>query len=466
MTARWRAREASGERSVSAHGRGAEAAADDGQDPDGTASTAPDITKGLLRRRDFAIYWWSGIVSSPGNWVHNVSASVLMLTMTGSPFLVGVVNFAIFIPTLLFSLPAGSLGDRFDRRAVVAIAQAATAAVAAGLAVLSATGHLTPTLLVVFCFLIGTGNAMGKPALVSMIPLIVPKGAVARATALNVMQFQFGQIVGPGLASVVLVLATPTWAFAMNAVSCLAPIIAMRLIRLERATPAALTEQPAPVAAAEQPADDRRRSRHRQPGASARSESAVVAGLRFVRRHPLMPGILLAVVLNNGAVEALRTLAPTIADGLGNPEAAGVVIMGYSVGALVGLVSFSQIEKFLPQRWMLVTAFGLQAVGVCAVALAPNLPLTVLGAAPIGLGFSLTTPMLSAALQVLSPDDYRSRVMSVFSMAHLGMRPVFSLAAGALATLLSASWALAVFAVVAAGAGVFTRRRRVAEVET
>jgi hypothetical protein len=57
---------------------------------------------------------------------------------------------------------------------------------------------------------------------------------VARATALNVVQFQFGQIAGPGIASVILLAATPTWAFAFNAVSCLGPIVAMLLIRLER----------------------------------------------------------------------------------------------------------------------------------------------------------------------------------------------------------------------------------------
>ena len=398
-------------------------------------------TRGLLRRRDFAIYWWSGIISSPGNWVHNVSASVLMLTLTGSPLMVGVVNFAIFIPTLLFSLPAGSLGDRVEKRRLVASAQSAAALVAGSLAVLSATGRLTPALLVAVCFLLGTANALGKPALVAMIPLLVPRPAIARATALNVMQFQFGQIAGPGLASVILLLATPTWAFAINAFSCLGPIIAMRLIRLH---------EPREVAG--------------DPKGAPSSTGAIADGLRFIRRNPAMPAILVTVVLSNGAVEALRTLAPTIADSFHRPEAAGVVIMGYSVGALLGLISFSQIEKVLPKRWMLVTAFTLQAIGVCCVALAPNLALTVLGSAPIGIGFSLSTPLLSAALQVLSPDAYRSRVMSVFSMAHLGLRPVFALAAGALATVLSVPWALAGFAALAAGAGVFARRRRVAEV--
>jgi MFS family permease len=374
------------------------------------------------------------MISGPGTWLHNVTASVLILSMTGSPFMVGVVNFATFIPTLLFSLPAGALGDRFDKRRVVTWSQVAALSGAVGLTVLSARGELTPELLIGVCFLLGTAAAVSKPSLSALLPDLVPRGAVARATALNVTQFQFGQIVGPGLASLILILASPTWAFGINAATFLGPIVAMQLIR-PRATGG---------------------------GRGAAGRGSVLEGVRFVRRSAAMPAILLAVVLSNGAVEALRTLAPTLAVGLDRPEVAGILIMGYSVGAMVGLVSYGWIERVLPDRWMLVTAFGLQALGVTCVAFAPTLPLTVLAAAPIGIGFSLSTPFLSASLQHLSPDEFRSRVMSAFSMAHLGLRPLFALLAGALATLLDARWALGAFAGLAVLAAVFAWRRRVA----
>jgi MFS family permease len=389
----------------------------------------------LLRRRNFGLYWWAGMVSGPGTWLHNVTASVLIFTMTGSPFMVGVVNFATFIPTLLFSLPAGALGDRFDKRRVVTVCQVVAMAVALGLTVLSARDVLTPWLLIGICFLLGTAAAVSKPALSALLPDLVPRAAVARATALNVTQFQFGQIVGPGLASLILILGSPTWAFGINAATFLGPIVAMQLIR------------PRPDVA----------------GRGKGGRGSVVEGLGFIRRSAAMPAILLAVVLSNGAVEALRTLAPTLAGGMDRPEAAGVLIMGYSVGAMVGLVCYGWIEGVLPRRWMLVTAFTLQALGVACVALAPNLPLTVLAAAPIGIGFSLSTPLLSASLQNLAPDDFRSRVMSAFSMAHLGLRPLFALVAGGLATVLSTEWALGAFAAVAVLAAGFAWRRKVAQ---
>lgn len=389
----------------------------------------------LLRRRDFGIYWWSLMVSSPGTWLHNVTASVLILTMTGSPFMVGVVNFAIFVPTLLFSLPAGALGDRVDKQRLVSVALSAGAAVAGVLTVLSATEVLTPTLLVVTCFLIGTANAVAKPAVSAMVPLLVPRPDVARATALTVMQFQLGQIIGPGLASIILLTATPTWGFAINGLSFLGPILAMQLLRLRPQTA--------------------------NPRSAGRSTSATRDGLRFIRGTATMPAILVTVLLSNAAVEGLRTLAPTIAAGFDRPAAAGVIVMGYSIGALLGLMSFGKVERFLPRRWMLLTAFTLQAVGVACVAVAPNLTLTVAGALPIGIGFSLSTPLLSAALQDLSPDAYRSRVMSVFSMAHLGVRPLYALVAGAGATLMGTSATLVVFAAAAAAAAIGAHRRHV-----
>lgn len=404
--------------------------------PDEGSSGRPGAFE-LLRRRDFGLYWWAGMLSSPGNWLYYVTASVLIFEMTDSPLMVGILNFANFVPTLLFSLPAGALGDRFDKRRIVTAAAIGGSTVAAGLTVLSAIGLLTPWMLVGLCFLIGTARAVAKPSLNAMIPLLVPRTAVARATALNVMQFQIGQIAGPLLASVLLLAATPSWAFGLNAVSFVAPIIAMQLIRLR------------PSAGPSSRATE-----------SVGWSDAIVEGLRFIRRTVPMPAILASVVLCNGAGEALRTLAPTIAADLGRSEVAGVVIMGYSVGALVGLLTFGVVERLVPRRWMLAVAFGLQAFGTALVCFAPNIPLAVLAAAPIGMGFSLSIPLLSATMQELAPDDYRSRVMSVFAMAHLGFRPVFALIAGGVASVLSAQVALATFAAMAIAAAGHARYRR------
>nr|WP_297429582.1 MFS transporter [uncultured Actinotalea sp.] len=394
----------------------------------------------LLRNRRFAAYWLGGLLSGPGTWLHNVTASVLVLEMTGSPFLVGVVNFATFIPLLLFSLPAGALGDRVDRRLVVVVACSVAGLAAGGLAAVTAADRLGPALLIAFCFLIGTAQAVNKPAHGALLPTLVSRADLPRATALNVLQFQFGQVAGPGLASVLLLVGTPALAFTLNAVSFLGPVLSMAFLR--------------------GPAGERG-GREGTPRAAGPGRGSARDGLRAILASPVMPAMVVTVVLTNGAVEALRTLAPTIAAGRGVPEAAGVIIMGYSVGSLAGLVAFGAVERRVPARWMLPTAFSLQLVGLVAAAGAPSLAVTVVAAVPIGLGFALSTPVLSAGLQMLAPENHRSRVMAVFSMAHLGMRPFFALAAGALATVGDARAALLAFAALALGAVLYVRRRGV-----
>lgn len=396
----------------------------------------PLSAREMLRRRDFAIYWWSGFVSSPGNWVHNVTASVVMFTLTESPLMVGLLNFAIFIPNLLISLPAGVLGDRFDRRWVVGLSNALGAAAATALTVLSVGGGLSPIALLALCFVIGCANPLAKPALSAMIPALVPRGSIGRATALYIVQFQFGQTAGPGLAAVLLLTASPSWAFGLNAMSYLAPIVAMFIIRF----PEALTSDSGP---------------------SGPRKGSIREGLRYIFRDRTMLFILIAVMLTNGAVEALRTLSPSLAAEQGSPEAAGFIVMGYSIGGLLGLVVFGLAERFISPRWLLPLAFALQALGLAMVAVAPTLALMLAAAIPIGIGFSLSIPRLSAGLQMRASDSYRSRVMAAFTMAHLGLRPFFALIAGALA-MLSIDGTIFVFFLLALAAAIFVGRRTIA----
>jgi MFS family permease len=191
-----------------------------------------------------------------------------------------------------------------------------------------------------------------------------------------------------------------------------------------------------------------------------RQRGSIMDGLRFIFRDRTMRLILIAVVLTNCAVEALRTLAPSLAAEQGVPEAAGLIVMGYSLGGLIGLVLFGQAERRIPPRILLPVAFALQAVGLAFVAFAPTVVLMLVAAVPIGVGFSLAIPRLSAGLQMRASDSYRSRVMAAFTMAHLGLRPFFALLAGALA-MLSIDAAIVVFVLLALAAAIFVARRNI-----
>jgi MFS family permease len=380
---------------------------------------------GLFRNRDFAIYWLGGALSSAGTSLQSVAASVYIFTLTGSPLMVGVLNFAYFSPVLLLSLYGGVLADRYDRQRLVIVCQTVSLLLATALTVLTATGRVTPALVIALSFGMGAAYSLAKPALSALLPALVPRTDLAHATAINSIQFVGGGVVGSTVAALVLAFRGPEWAFGLNALTFLGPITAMLLIRLPTEIEFKKT--------------------------ATSGLSALVEGLRYVRGDATMVVVIAAVVMTNGAVEALRTLAPTFAtEILGQPASAtGTIVAAGSVGALIALLSFGWVHRRIPGFQLASLGFVLQGVGAALFALSPIYPLSLLAAMPIGLGFSFNTAVLNSRLQELSPEEFRGRVMSTFAMAHLGMRPFSALLAGALASVAGARVAMLAFALVA-----------------
>jgi MFS family permease len=326
---------------------------------------------------------------------------------------------------LLLSLYGGVLADRYDRQRLVIVCQTVSLLLATALTVLTATGRVTPALVIALSFGMGAAYSLAKPALSALLPALVPRTDLAHATAINSIQFVGGGVVGSTVAALVLAFRGPEWAFGLNALTFLGPITAMLLIRLPTEIEFKKT--------------------------ATSGLSALVEGLRYVRGDATMVVVIAAVVMTNGAVEALRTLAPTFAtEILGQPASAtGTIVAAGSVGALIALLSFGWVHRRIPGFQLASLGFVLQGVGAALFALSPIYPLSLLAAMPIGLGFSFNTAVLNSRLQELSPEEFRGRVMSTFAMAHLGMRPFSALLAGALASVAGARVAMLAFALVA-----------------
>ncbi len=363
----------------------------------------------------YAAYWTGGLVSNIGTWLQNVTASVLVFQMTHSTLMVGVLNMATFAPVFAFSIIGGMLSDRFDPRRVVMVNQSISLLIATLLTVLSGIGALNAPLLIVMAGCLGSAYALAKPGLTALLPNLVDRKDLAHATAVNNLQFNFGQVAGSSLSALILTLSGPTVAFGLNAASFLGPITAMWVMRAVDL--------------------GQRKGKLRGSG---------LEGLRFAMHTPAILILLSGVALSDAAVEALRTLAPDLSH---PPARAGVLITCYGIGATVGLVSFGRLSRHLDPIRMLWLAFGCQAAGMAALAVTNNFEVLCISAPPIGFGFALNIPVLTAALQLTSPDEMRGRISSLFSMVHLGLRPFFALLAGALAAVFDARPTIAVFVI-------------------
>lgn len=375
---------------------------------------------GPFRHRPFAVYWASGFVSNLGTWLQTVAASVFVYERTGSAFAVGILGFAGFAPALLFSVAGGVIADRYDRRHVIVVSNAVSLVVAAALAWLTLAGTATEVPVIIAAFVINTLWSLSKPALIALIPALVPRDEVQDATGLNALQFMLGQIAGPILATLILVTAGAGWAFVINALTFLFPIAAA-LYLFRRGLGARAREL-----------------------ATEAARGAATGAIDYVREHPWVLALLAGVVATAAPLEIVRTLSPAfVSESLHEPEsAAGIIVAAQSVGSAVGVSVFVPLRRRGWARRMTFIALLLQAAGIVGAALAPALAVAAVAVGVIGFGFSLTFPVLTGTLQQEIPDAVRGRVLALHQMAHLGNRPITALAAGALAAVLGAQTAL------------------------
>jgi MFS family permease len=365
---------------------------------------------GLFGRGPFAVYWTGGFLSNVGTWLQAVAGSVFVYDRTGSAFAVGVLNFATFLPILLFSLAGGVISDRWDRRAIVVVTQVISGVLGAGLALLAFAGDATEVHVIATAFALQTSWAIAKPALTAMLPALVRRDELTQAVGLNTLQFMTGQLVGPVLATLVLATGGYAWAFAINAATFLAPIAAMVYL-YRRGLGGSLERAGA--------------------GASARRQSIAA----YVRSQPWIAFVLLAVVMTSAISEVIRTTAPVlVTERLRAPSSdAGLVIAAQGLGYVGGILALTLLRSRDIARTIASFGLVLQGCGLVVVSAATAMAVAAVGLVAIGMGFALCLPVVTAALQAEVPDHIRGRLMSFHQIALLGNRPFTALAAGAIA---------------------------------
>jgi MFS family permease len=393
---------------------------------------------GPFRHRPFAVYWAGGLLSNLGTWLQAVAGSIFVYQLTGSPLAVGVLNFAAFLPILLFSVAGGVISDRFDRRAVVISTHVLSLVLAAGLAAVTFAGSATEVHLIAVAFALNVAYAVAKPAIIAMLPSLVPRDELTDAVGLNTLQFILGQIAGPTLAALVMATAGAGWAFTINALTFLGPILSM--VYLQR-----------------RGLGERRVSER----TSAPGERPVAAeGFGYIRRHGWVLALLTGVVAVSAPLEVIRTLSPAlVVEGLGEPEStAGLIVAAQSVGSALALAVFVPFRRRGLATRMAAAGLAIQAVGLMLTAIAGSLAVAAVAVGLVGFGFSLCFPVLTGTLQAEVPDEVRGRIMAVHQIAHLGNRPITALLAAGIATAVGAQPAV-IAGIVLAPIGLLAVRR-------
>src|SRR6202451_1435939 len=181
--------------------------------------------------RDFRLMWFGACTSSIGTWMQIVAQGWLVYRLSHSAFLLALDQFLGGIPIFLFSLIGGVVADRVERRKILLGSQWVQMASAGLLTILVATGHVHVWHILCLSFVSGFAQAFGGPAYQALIPTLVEREDMPNAIALNSIQFNVAVMVGPALAGQALARLGEKWCFGLNALSFLAPIVSLSIIR-------------------------------------------------------------------------------------------------------------------------------------------------------------------------------------------------------------------------------------------
>lgn len=381
-------------------------------------------TFAALRHRNFRLFWFGQLISLTGTWMQTVAQGWLVLELTNSPFYLGLVGFANFAPVFLFSLPAGGIADRVDKRRLLLATQAGAMLLALLLALDIAVGWVRIEHVLAAAALLGTVNAFDMPTRQSFVVEIAAKEDLLNAIALNSTAFNASRVVGPALAGALVAVVNIAWLFAFNGLSFIPVILALLAMRLlprpERADRIALWP-------------------------------SLREGLSYILQHRVVLALVGLVAVSSVFAMPYVTLMPVFArDVLGiGPTGYGSLLSGMGVGALAGAIFLASLGDFR-HKGLLVTAGNiLFPTSLLFFSISRSFYLSLAILMVVGWSFITQNATINTLLQARVPDELRGRVMGVYILMFAGMFPLGSLQAGFVADATSAPTAVSLGALVA-----------------
>ncbi len=363
----------------------------------------------LRRYRNFRLYFTGQFVTLSGMWMQDAALSWLVFSLTHSSLAVGLLVFARFAPLTLLTPFAGVLADRFDNRRTLLWTNLGSMAVAAALAAVTLSGSTSLLPIYILALAGGSIAVFGAPNRLALISQLVGRDDLANAVALNSSLLNTTRVLGPALAGVLIASVGTGWCFALNAVSYLGAVVALRLMHTEELLPL-------------------ERSGLRPAGVRAIRE-----GVAFVRRTPGLRLIFLMTAVVGIAGFNLRVSLPVLASGTLHHGAGlfGLLYASFGVGALTGSLGAAAAG---PPTWERLER-AIVGFGAALVAIAPldSIPAVLVLLFATGVCSSLWTTTSQSILQLSAPDRLRGRVLSLYWFVFAGLTPLGSILIGVLA---------------------------------
>jgi predicted MFS family arabinose efflux permease len=372
--------------------------------------------------RDFRLMWFGACTSSIGTWMQIVAQGWLIYRLSHSAFLLALDQFLAGIPIFLFSLIGGVVADRIERRKILLMSQYIQMASAGILTFLVATDTVHVWQILSLSFVSGLAQAFGGPAYSALIPMLVERDDMPNAIALNSIQFNLAVTIGPALAGITLAKLGEVWCFGLNAVSFLAPIISLMIIS-SRFLPARSTDS---------------------------IFGSLKQGIQFVRSRGGMVALIVLGFCMTALSMPVRTYFPVFVKdifhiaGERGPETYGNLLSLMGVGSICGSLAVAGRGNLAAKgRFALLMMICLGA-GISVFSLSKSLPVSYSMLVIVGASMMAAFAAVTSLVQLITTNEMRGRVMSVYNCAFRGGMPMGNLVSGWLVPAFTAPVVLAV----------------------
>ena len=371
-----------------------------------------ESTFASLKHKNFRIFWSGQCISLLGTWMQRTALVWLVYTTTNSPFLVGLVGVAQFLPMLFFTLFTGAVVDRFPKRKILIVTQSFLMIQALALSILAASDSSRYWQLLLLCAFLGITNTIDMPARLSFFFELVGKDDIMNAISLNSSIVNLARIIGPAVAGIIMVNFGAPMCFFINALSFLAVIFSLTKLKIKDTV---------------QISNNNRNLL-----------SEIKDGIYFIKNdetlmiNAIFLSILCTFTMNTEVI--LPVFVKTVLNmGTG---AYTKLLSAAGVGSLAGAVTMAAVAKRGVKKGLLLISAAATITIQIFMLFSSNYKLSLILVASIGYCNLVFLNVGNSMFQIYAPDKYRGRVMSVYSFLTQGSTPIGNFFAGSAMELL------------------------------
>jgi len=388
-----------------------------------------------LKTRNYRLYFIGQGISLTGTWMQSIALGLLVLKLTNSGTMLGLITALQFLPILFFGSMSGFIVDRFPKQKILLATQIAAGILALILGILVGTHIVQLWMVGVLAFCLGLVNMIDNPTRNTFVPEMVGKENMTNAITLNSWEINLARVIGPSIAGILVATVGLALCFLLNALSYIAVIVVLFMIN-------ARNLHPSPIISKE--------------------KGQIREGFAYVASNPLLKNTLIMLAIVGTLTYEFPVILPLVAQFTFHNLEAGYagLTAAMGVGAVIGGL-FSANRKITSPR-ILITASVFFGISMFAVAFSPTLLVAMFAMVLVGASSINFNSIGNVTLQLESLPQMRGRVMSLWTVAFLGSTPIGGPIIGWIGENIGPRFGLGIgglAAFVAAGIGILTLKQ-------